>query len=160
MTFSLVKSLFRREATIFIALFLVSFLVTLLNSGLLTNEDRLVEFAKTKISIEAGIEVLLTLLVLGAGALALTKFPERFKSTMLGSLIVDVASELPRAIYGYGAALSALCLAISIRLWFHQIKEHPPREFVLMAVSLATLFFLIGFIFRCWIAEGTQKCVC
>lgn len=157
MKYSFVRSLFLKELSIFIALYLVSFFVTLFNSELLTNEDRLVEFAKAKISKEAGIEFLLTLIVLGIGMWGSLKLSDRFKSWWMGSLLIDIANELPRALYGYGAAVSALCLAFSIRLGFHQIEEHPPKEFLLMTTSLAWLFFLIGFIFRCWIAERTQK---
>lgn len=136
---------FITEALVFVSQVVVFFLVAFFTSDLLRNEERLAEFAASKINNNTISELGLTLLAITFALGSITFIKEVAPpSGIIERLSREVLHELPRTIYFFGSSLTAITLATAIFISNHPQPNSKPAVFVFMSSFSAITAFVYG----------------
>ncbi|WP_264876020.1 hypothetical protein [Vibrio agarivorans] len=135
---------FAKELVVFVSQILVFFVVAVLTSSFLSNEQALTEFASTKINDGSLKELLLTFVAIFFVVGCFTTIQRLTDSEVINDFIDEVLFEIPKTIYFFGSSLSGVMLAISMFLLFDESNEGSTEKYFAVTIVFAIMAFIYG----------------
>ncbi len=139
------------ELVIFLSQSFLFFMTAVFFSNFLADEDKLVKFAKTKISEtslpEFGL-IFLSIMVV-TGFFTTIGFISENKN--IENYIREILNEMPRTIYFFGSTIFGTMLAIALFAYLHPLKGISAPKFAVSSFIFAFTMFAYGSGFKIFI---------
>lgn len=123
------------------------FLVAVLTSNFLRDEQRLISYMNSKINVDTGCEIVATMIAIAATVGIISGITKAApKSSLLERVADEVLAEAPRTAYVFGSGVAGTLLAAALFLRYHPHPQGPQTAYV---VAVAVLWALVGFVYGC-----------
>lgn len=148
------------EALVFSSQVVVFFLVAVFMSGLLTQQNALLDFVNSKINRNTTTEfyaVVLSLLTTLGVFIVIVKGGEGTTSQLMHRVMEEVSLDMPRVIYASGSSITGSLLATGFFILKNPaVHDSSPTWWFVHATLFALFFFAVGFGLAYWLKRKTH----
>ena len=145
------------ELAIFDCQIAMFYLVTILSSDLISNEDKLIAYVTSKIGPaivqEAGLFLLTNFFIIGVLRYLNGVFPGQW----INRIIEEVLQEIPRAIYFFGGGVTGSLLALATFSYRSVESSELTIGMVVFSLVAAVTTFMYGCTTSYWTSKSARK---
>lgn len=145
------------EISIFLTQILIIFFVAFFISHMFSSETRFTEFINGRLNTQTLPELGITFIVFFAVLGGLNLLDDKQTNPLLGKIIREVKSDLPRMIYLFGSSITATTLAVAVYVYIHPQESIKPFNYFGHAAFFAINFFVYGCVMKYYLLPENVK---